>query len=152
MSSSTPLGVFNAAVRFTNASTKLNPSRKETVTKNQKDRVIEEISKLEFDHDHATELFEALCDESNFDNPFSEAQLGEIGAVLESTLNDDHSANPTTRVVNKEQENVYIYNRLPKKLWDVIVSDETKKISLSTSSTSQLKTYVCATQMLRPNA
>ena len=103
MSSSTPLGVFNAAVRFTNASARLNPSRKEAVTKNQMDRVIEESSKLEFDHDHATELLEALCDESNFDNPFSEAQLGEIGAVLESTLADGHSANPATRVVSKEQ-------------------------------------------------
>ena len=76
---STPLSIHRAAERYVTASARLHPDKLEEISQKQHDRVVEEVGHLDFDHDGATELLEALADEGS---PFSEEQRTSSSEVI----------------------------------------------------------------------
>ena len=126
-----PTDLYNGAVKFVTASAKLHPDKLNKVAQTQTDRVIQELGKMELDHDQATELMEKLAQDDDRD-PFSAAQREAIGDVLQKVLDDDQTAAPVTRTINKEQANLTIYKYFPDKLWDLLRSQESLKTSSST--------------------
>ena len=126
-----PTDLYNGAVKFVTASAKLHPDKLNKVAQTQTDRVIQELGKMELDHDQATELMEKLAQDDDRD-PFSAAQREAIGDVLQKVLDDDQTAAPVTRTINKEQATLTIYKYFPDKLWDLLRSQESLKTSSST--------------------
>jgi hypothetical protein len=127
---STPLQVYDAAVKFLQASARLQPDRVLSAAVTQSDRVIATLGKLTFDQTEATELLEKLCE----DDPnchFTADQKASISDVLISGVDGDHKeATPANRVVNKEQHHEYVFDYFPAILWSVISSKEKMKNKL----------------------
>jgi hypothetical protein len=122
----TPVSVYMAAERFVLAAAKLSPDRKDAKARQQCDRIIEDIGKLKFDQDQATELLEVLSDESD---AFSEEHRTMISDLVQLVLDgDDAEATSKARHVNEGQTLLHSYNYYPAKVWAVLRSkDETDK-------------------------
>ena len=122
--------MYDAAVKFLQASARLQPDRVASAAVNQADRVIAKLGKLTFDQAEATELLEKLCE----DDPnchFTADQKSSISDVLISGVDGDHKeAAPVNRVVNKEQHHEFVFDYFPDILWSVICSKEKMKNKL----------------------
>ena len=121
---STPLQLYNAAVKFLQASAKLQPDKVRMAAVTQADRVIANLGKLTFDQTEATELLNKLCE----DDPnchFTADQKASISDVLILGVDGAHKdATPANRVVNKEQHHEFVFDYFPEILWSVIGSKE----------------------------
>ena len=121
---STPLEIYNGAVRFMRAAYRLQPAVIADTALAQSQRVIESLSKMTFDQDAATELLDQLA-EADPECHFTAEQKTSISEVVISGLSDGHkSAKPCNRAINKEQKHEHLFNYLPEILWSVLKSKD----------------------------
>jgi len=117
-----PLSAYRAAERYVVASAKLHPQKANSLSDSQCENMIQMLNNTRIDPDDATELIEALNDESPV---FNQQQRESMSAVVISAMEGGTSAAVTGhRTYQKEQANLFLYNYFPSRIWRSITSDD----------------------------